>query len=69
MIVLFFETDMFNLSEEKEHFINPGCFGEDFASCTELIKGVGKKFSYNVGFAFGSSPIHMSLYKRKTNNA
>lgn len=26
-----FETDRFNLSEEKENFINPCCFGEDFA--------------------------------------
>ncbi len=32
MIVLFFETDIFNLSEEQGHFINPDCFGEDFAN-------------------------------------
>jgi len=32
MIVLFFETDKLNLTEEGEHFINPGCFGEDFAN-------------------------------------
>ncbi len=28
---LTFETDRFNLSEVKEHFINPCCFGEDLA--------------------------------------
>ena len=32
MEVLFFETDKFNLTKEGEHFINPGCFGEDFAN-------------------------------------
>ena len=32
MEVLFFETDRFNLTKEGEHFINPGCFGEDFAN-------------------------------------
>jgi hypothetical protein len=26
---IIFETDSFNLSEEREHFINPCCFGED----------------------------------------
>ncbi len=26
---ILFETDRFNLSEVKEHFINPCCFGED----------------------------------------
>ena len=31
MEVLFFETDNFNLTKEGEHFINPSCFGEDFA--------------------------------------
>jgi hypothetical protein len=28
---LLFETNRFNLSEVKEHFINPCCFGEDLA--------------------------------------
>jgi hypothetical protein len=28
---ILFNTDRFNLSEEMEHFINPCCFGEDFA--------------------------------------
>lgn len=32
MYVYFFETDKFNLTEEGENFINPCCFGEDFAS-------------------------------------
>jgi len=27
-----FETGRFNLSEEKPHFINPCCFGEDLAA-------------------------------------
>jgi len=31
-IDLLFETDRFNLSEVKPHFINPCCFGEDFAA-------------------------------------
>ena len=29
---LLFETNRFNLSEVKAHFINPCCFGEDLAS-------------------------------------
>ena len=29
---LLFETDRFNLSEVKNHFINPCCFGEDVAA-------------------------------------
>lgn len=29
---LLFETNRFNLSEVKEHFINPCCFGEDLAT-------------------------------------
>lgn len=29
---LLFETDRFNLSEVKDHFINPCCFGEDLAA-------------------------------------
>src|SRR5262249_19161373 len=29
---LLFETNRFNLSEVKEHFINPCCFGEDLAN-------------------------------------
>lgn len=29
---LSFETNRFNLSEVKEHFINPCCFGEDLAA-------------------------------------
>ena len=29
---LLFETNQFNLSEVKHHFINPCCFGEDVAS-------------------------------------
>jgi len=29
---LLFETNRFNLSEVKEHFINPCCFGEDLAA-------------------------------------
>lgn len=29
---LLFETNRFNLSEVKEHFINPCCFGEDVAA-------------------------------------
>lgn len=35
-----FETDRFNVSEVKEHFINPCCFGEDVAEWLrqELIK-------------------------------
>jgi hypothetical protein len=28
---ILFETDRFNVSEVKEHFINPYCFGEDLA--------------------------------------
>ena len=32
MEVIIFETDKFNLTKEDEHFINPGCFGEDFAN-------------------------------------
>jgi hypothetical protein len=28
---ILFETDRFNVSEVKEHFINPCCFGEDLA--------------------------------------
>jgi hypothetical protein len=28
---ILFATNRFNLSEPKEHFINPGCFGEDLA--------------------------------------
>jgi len=28
---LLFETDRFNLSQERENFINPCCFGEDLA--------------------------------------
>jgi len=29
---ILFDTDRFNLSETKEHFINPCCFGEDLAA-------------------------------------
>jgi len=29
---ILFETDRFNVSEVKEHFINPCCFGEDLAA-------------------------------------
>ena len=29
---LLFETNRFNLSEVREHFINPCCFGEDLAA-------------------------------------
>src|SRR5262249_41352070 len=29
---LLFHTSRFNLSEQKEHFINPCCFGEDLAA-------------------------------------
>jgi hypothetical protein len=29
---LLFETNRFNLSEVREHFINPCCFGEDVAA-------------------------------------
>lgn len=29
---IIFDTDRFNLSEAKDHFINPGCFGEDLAA-------------------------------------
>ena len=32
MEVLSFETDKFNLTIEGEDFINPNCFGEDFAN-------------------------------------
>jgi hypothetical protein len=32
MKVIFFESDKFNLSVEGDDFINPGCFGEDFAN-------------------------------------
>src|SRR6266496_1588955 len=32
MTHILFETDRFNLSEVKEHFINPCCFGEDLAA-------------------------------------
>jgi hypothetical protein len=28
---ILFETDSFNVSQVKEHFINPCCFGEDLA--------------------------------------
>ncbi len=28
---ILFETDRFNVSQVKEHFINPCCFGEDVA--------------------------------------
>ena len=40
-----FETDLFNLSEEQEHFINPCCFGEDLAV---WLKGHLEKRSYVV---------------------
>jgi hypothetical protein len=30
-IDILFETDRFNVSNVMEHFINPGCFGEDVA--------------------------------------
>lgn len=33
---LMFETDRFNLSEVKPHFVNPCCFGEDLA---EWLRG------------------------------
>lgn len=29
---ILFDTDRFNLSETKEHFINPCCFGDDLAN-------------------------------------
>ncbi len=29
---ILFETNRFNLSDEKPHFINPCCFGEDLAN-------------------------------------
>ena len=29
---MLFDSDRFNPSEAKEHFINPDCFGEDFAA-------------------------------------
>lgn len=29
---ILFDTDRFNLSEIKQHFINPCCFGEDLAA-------------------------------------
>ena len=32
MEVLSFETDKFNLTVEGDNFINPNCFGEDFAN-------------------------------------
>jgi hypothetical protein len=32
VIDLIFSANRFNLSEEKPHFINPCCFGEDFAA-------------------------------------
>lgn len=37
---ILFETDRFNVSDVKEHFINPCCFGEDVAEWLrqELIK-------------------------------
>ncbi len=37
---LLFETNRFNLSEVKEHFINPCCFGEDLAAwlCARLLE-------------------------------
>ena len=37
---ILFETERFNVSEVKEHFINPCCFGEDLAEWLrqELIK-------------------------------
>jgi hypothetical protein len=37
---ILFETDRFNVSTVKEHFINPCCFGEDLAEWLrqELIK-------------------------------
>ena len=28
---ILFETNRFNVSEVKKHFINPGCFGEGLA--------------------------------------
>ncbi len=37
---ILFESDRFNVSEVKEHFINPCCFGQDLAEWLrqELIK-------------------------------
>lgn len=37
---ILFESDRFNVSDVKEHFINPCCFGEDLAEWLrqELIK-------------------------------
>ncbi len=37
---ILFETNRFNLSEVKQHFINPCCFGEDLAAWlrAELIE-------------------------------
>lgn len=32
MDTIFFETDQFNLTEEHAYFVNPGCYGEDFAN-------------------------------------
>ena len=39
--LLFFESNRFNLSEVKSHFINPICFGEDVAAWlrSRLIDG------------------------------
>jgi len=36
---ILFETDRFNLSEVKQHFINPCCFGED------LTQWLGEKLT------------------------
>ena len=41
-IHILFETDRFNLTEEKSHFINPCCFGEDLAAwLREKLAGAG----------------------------
>ena len=40
---ILFDTNRFNLSEAKEYFINPGCFGDDLAAWlrTRLVeKGI-----------------------------
>ncbi len=42
MLDILFETARFNLSEPKEYFINPGCFGEDLIGwLSEELKAHG----------------------------
>src|SRR5208283_4797714 len=37
-----FKSDLFNLTESKDYFVNPGCFGDDLARwLIERLRGKG----------------------------